>query len=178
MNLHVGNKTNLCTHFLLPSINLPNNIYSWERLVYMGFINCYITDSNSNNVFPNCILLVFQPSMEIYENGQWSKLVEAFKYRENLVEIVEYPYRITGFWFKIEERFGQNLIIVFKKGKYSKFPDSYKKYLSGKYIQIVNKAKNYQEYLEKELNLKQGTLDDIELESIPQEKDLTLIKIT
>jgi len=174
MNLHAKyNKYNLCTLYLMPSINIPNPPYTIEKLKYMGFNNCFLEDENKS--IDNCILLVFQPSVEIYNSDNWTMFVQALKYRSNLIEIVDYGNRITGFWFKIEERFGNNLTYYFKRGLFSKFPQSYKSYLKGKTKKVVDKSKEYQEYLENELLLPEGILNNTELEEVPSEYDIKLI---
>ena len=174
MNLHAKySKYNLCTLYLMTAVNIPNPPYTIEKLKYMGFNNCFLEDENKS--IENCILLVFQPSIEIYNSDNWGIFIEALKYRSNLIEIVNYNDRITGFWFKIEERFGNNLTYYFRKGKFSSFSQYYKSFLKGKVKQVVDKDKNYQNYLENELNLPEGILDNTELEEVPSEIDIKLI---
>lgn len=174
MNLHSrkNKKWNLTTRYLLPSVNLSSNQFSLELLEILGFVNCYIEDEKKS--IDNCLLLVFQPSKEMYESEKWTYFMAMITKKDGLIEVVEYDLdnRIFGFWLKIWEKFGDNLIFTFKKGKYSLFSDYYKQFLSPHERGICKKDKLLQYKKELDLGLNEGYLDNIELESIPDNEDL------
>lgn len=173
MNLHSREaKWNLTTKYLLPSVNLSSNTFPFETLRILGFVNCYLEDDKKS--IDNCILLVFQPSIEIFESEKWDLFIKMMSKKDGLIEIVDYEteYRIFGFWLKIWEKFGNSIIFEFRKGKYSRFPENYKQFLNTNEKGVCKKDKVLQYKIEMDLGLDEGYLDNIELEGIPQEKDI------
>jgi len=172
MNLHVGRKEipDIGTRMLLPGIMFSSNDLSIDRLNLMGYVGLYLEDGVNNKKHPQCVLLIFQTSEELIENGKWSLFVEVLKMRDNLIDIIEYGERIFGFWYRIDtDRFGDRLIYWYSKGKYSKFPMNYIKYLGNYEKRIAYKDKKLQKQLEELYNVDEGILDEVELERVPYE---------
>jgi len=173
MNLHINKKFNLVSRYLLPSIYLSTSQFPIGTLELLGFVNCYLKDNNKS--LDNCLLLIFQPSIEIYTGEKWRYFIEMITKNNGLVEIVEYDLdnRIFGFWMKISDRFKDKLIIPFKRGKYSLFPEDYKNLLTDYEKKVCKKDIILQKQKENYLLLKEGYLNNIELEEIPSlERDL------
>ncbi len=143
MNLHArkGKKHNLASRYLLPSIYLSSNQFPIIMLGILGFVDCYLEDDVKS--IDNCLLLIFQPSVEVYEGEKWTYFIAMMSKNNGLIEVVEYDLnsRIFGFWMKMHEKFHNKLIIPFKKGKYSLFPEDYKNLLADYEKKISKKTK-------------------------------------
>jgi len=175
MNLHLkkNNKFNLVSKYLLPSIYLSPSQFPIETLKLLGFVDCYLKDEYKS--LDNCVLLVFQPSIEVYEGEKWNYFIQMISKNNGLMEIVEYDIedRIFGFWMKMHEKFKDKLIKPFEKGEYSKFPEDYKNILGEYEKKVCKKDIVLQRQKEKDLLLREGYLNNVELDEIPSlEKDL------
>lgn len=171
-NLHSkkGNKRyNLTSRFLLPSIYLSSTQFPITVLELLGFVDSYLEDDNKS--IDNCLLLIFQPSKEIYEGEKWTYFIAMITKNNGLIEIVEYDLenRIFGFWMKMHEKFQNKLIFAFRRGMYSSFPSDYIQFLSEKEKKICKLDKNYKKELSLYLNVDEKYL--MELESIPSNYD-------
>lgn len=174
-NLHSkkGNKRyNLTSRFLLPSIYLSSTQFPITVLELLGFVDSYLEDDNKS--IDNCLLLIFQPSKEIYESEKWTYFIAMISKNNGLIEIVEYNLedRIFGFWMKMHEKFNNKLIFAFKKGKFSHFPEDYKQLLAPHERAVCKKSKELQAKKEIELGLNEGFLENLELESVPSITDI------
>lgn len=171
MNLHArkDKKWSLCSRYLLPSIYLSSNQFSLELLEILGFVDSYLEDDNKS--IDSCLLLIFQPSKEIYESEKWTYFITSMSKNIGLIELVEYDVgnRIFGFWMLMRD--GERLIYQFKRGKYSLFPEKYIPLLMDREKKVCKKDNEYRIKKEKELGLREGYLLNMELESIPEEKD-------
>lgn len=174
MNLHARkkHKWNLASRFLIPAIYLSSNQFPLSTLELLGFVDSYLEDDSKS--IDNCLLLIFQPSREIYESEKWTYFIAMISRNNGLIEIVEYSLedRIFGFWMKMHEKFHNKLIFAFRKGKYSYFPEDYKQLLAPLEKAICKKDKTLQAKKEIELGLKEGFLSNLELENVPSELDI------
>lgn len=173
VNLHeYYAKYNLASKFLLPSLLLDDRIVSFDKLKLLGFIGVFLYDETEGNVryFPNSLLIILNPSVS-FKELHWESVLELFKKYPNFIEYIEYDEYIYGIWFKIHDKFGNNLRNLFKLGKYSEFPASYIMFLTENAKKVCKQDAGLQKEKEKELGLEEGDLNGAELASIPNRED-------
>lgn len=173
MNLHNKKvKYNLTSKYLLPSIYLDSSKFPISTLELLGFVNCYLEDLTYKT--DNTLILIFQPSVHIYNSEKWSLFMDMISRNNGLLNIIEYDleHRIFGFQMKINSTYADKLAPPFKLGKYSLFPLNYIQFLGLDQQKVCKKDIGYRIALEKRLGLKEGFLIDMELEDVPEEKDV------
>lgn len=176
-NLHKL-KYNLCTKYLISSLGLVSTNTSWELFKKFGFINAYLEDKTYPVNIKNSIYLVFAPATSS-KNSFLEYLEEIKNHIPNYLDNYEVDDNVWVIIFKIPNNWVY-LYDLFLKGQYSKFGKKYGDFFktsdNGSIVytnayKVINKDKDYQEYLEKKLGLELGELDEAELDSVPDEKD-------
>lgn len=167
-------KFSYTSRFLLPSIDLNEKISDYELLRRMGMINIFLYDKTEGfaEYHPNSLLLIFNPSVSFYEE-HWEDFSNLIKSYPNFICENYYDYCIYGYWMRIHNKFGDRLRYLVKLGKFSLFPKNYVTFLHENEQKICNRDYNFQKRLEIRLGLKEGSLDDKELASIPDKEEYT-----
>lgn len=159
-------KHSLASLYLLPSLMLNPKITDWDNLKRFGYLNLFLYDKTEGfaKYYPNSLLIIMNPSKSFrYEH--WEDFSNIMKSYNNFICENYYDDYVYGYWMKINAIFGQDLRILFKQGKYSEFPKNYLTFLSENQKKVCNKDKTYQKNLEIRLGLKDGELDNCELDS-------------
>jgi len=164
-------KYNSATDFLLPALDFDKKVISYDTLRELGFIGIFLFDKTENRkeFYPNCLLIVLNPSISFYKS-HWDKFLDVMK--EKIVEeYIEYSYCLYGFWVRIPKKYGSNLRGLFRKGKFSKFPANLHPHLRENDIRKICKLDaEYRKQLEKKLGYEEGDFIGMELAAIPQEE--------
>lgn len=160
-----------CSRFMLASVKFPDELISWENLLHVGFVGCFLIDETEGQerFIKNSILTIYNPSISFY-NENWVNLLELLKTRPNFVKYIDYNNLIFGTWHSIDPKFGKNLRFFYRKGFFSEFPASYLPHIkNSKEALICKKDKEYQKIMENKLGLSEGEMDNMELASIPED---------
>lgn len=113
------NKENISASFLLPSIELNNNILS--KFYENGFKNTYTFCNGINYPFP-VLYIVFDSKREEM-NFKFHKSISS---NYNIVDEIDIGPGKVLYTFQIPEKYRENYT-YFYEGKYSKFTNDYKK---------------------------------------------------
>jgi len=155
-------KNNLTTNYLLSAIGIPTSITTFNKLKEIGFINLYLHFKNIEIEY--CLHLLFNPAK--------SKIKEFNQIEIQLQNIPNYVKltQLTNNCFVITMRIldkNRNVYYPFINSSYSEMGIDYaNRYFdtSKKQFLVISKNNNFRINKEKELDLKENFLLNVELE--------------
>lgn len=159
-------KNNLTTTYLLTAIGIPTSITTFQMLKNVGFINLYLYFKNIEIEY--CLHLLFNPSKSKIE--EFNELTEQLKTVSNFVKLTKLANNCFVLTMSILDK-NKKVFYPFINSDYSKmgldyannyFKRSYEDKLP-QYL-VISKDESLRIKKEKELNLKEGYLLEVELE--------------
>lgn len=179
-------KMNLCTKYLLPTIQIADKILTPKIASEFGFVNAYLEvvanmpDAVEPIKIDNCIVLVFHFPKKLYQ--KFDLFIKTTKSRvKNYVTTFKIDECVYGIVFKVIPRW-KMIIDLFKKGKYSDFgflyalefipytnlsPYKYEQY------NVITRNTYYAKELARRLEIDIDLLKNVDLADLPCVDDYT-----
>lgn len=155
------NKTTL---FMLPSIGFKEEKTPLRLLKYYGFINCYLSHTQSLVEYEDCLTLIFNPSNEAL--AKFKDFYKIYRTYPNFVIDYTIDYRLIALVFRVPPKWSATLK-AFKDSQYSKMSKDYSelfknidmstgKVLAGPEYFIMRRDPDYRKHLEDSLSNRVG----------------------
>ena len=120
-------KKNVTSIFMVPTLKIEKG-----KLSSNGFINAYIKDSRKEDVYEECIYLLFHPDNL---DGFREFLDSEYERTKNVIEDYDYEDGYVVVVYKLNSEFKDDFNLV-KQGKYSKTSEEFQKQFP-KVVKIV-----------------------------------------
>jgi hypothetical protein len=179
-------KMNLCTRYLLPTIQIIDNLLTPKIAKEFGFVNAYleVVANMPNAVEPikinDSLILVFHFPAKLLQKFELF-IITAKSRVKNYVTTFKIDEFVYGMVFKVIPRW-KKIIDLFKKGRYSAFgyfyalefipytnlpPYTFEQY------KVITRNTYYARILARKLDIDYSLLKDVDLADIPCASDYT-----
>ena len=179
-------KTNLCTKYLLPTIQIADKILTPKNAKEFGFVNAYleVVANMPNTLEPikmnNCIILVFHFPKKLIQKFELFIITTKSRVK-NYVTTFNIDEFVYGMVFKVIPRW-KKIIDLFKKGMYNAFGYLYalefipytnlSPYKFEQY-NVITRNTYYARKLASMLDIDYSLLKDVDLADVPCASDYT-----
>lgn len=117
-----GIPRNKTTLFMLPSIGFKEEKTGMRLLKYYGFVNCYLSHTQSTETYTDCLILVFNPTSEAL--AQFKEFYNIYKTYPNFVDDYTIDLNVIAVVFRVLPRW-LHAFKEFQNSRYSSMPQDY-----------------------------------------------------